>query len=146
MRSISFLSLPLALLVALSACSSAPPAPPETVDTSYSRSVMTMRNGTEVVLFIKTSPANGVVRVCGAWFVRSENTLGSRVAENILYKGRLYLGGAEIMERLAFLEEFSPDQNPLGQPTACRNTGAAWSDAFDGEVPQAVFPRVGIYR
>ncbi|MEM7684341.1 MAG: hypothetical protein AAF293_05920, partial [Pseudomonadota bacterium] len=109
-------------------------APPASVDTSYARNGFRLGDGTTAIYYVKAFPANGVVRVCGAWSVQSQSPYGARVVEDLLFKGRLYLGGTEVLKRLLFFEEFDPDQNPLGQPTACRDTATAWITAFDNKV------------
>ncbi|MEL6997120.1 MAG: hypothetical protein AAFP68_02575 [Pseudomonadota bacterium] len=134
------------LVGVLSTCSATKSAPPAAVDTSYARSGFKLGDGTTAIYYVKAFPANGVVRICGAWSVQSQSPYGARIAEDFLFKGRLYLGGTEVLKRLSFFEEFDPDQSPLGQPTACRDTGTPWVKAFDGKAPQAVFPRVGFSR
>ncbi len=137
----------MALALFITACAGGKTAPPIPLDRSFSVSGFGMGDGSKVGILMKAVRSeSGMVRICGAWQLKSNSPTAGRIAENFLYGAKLFLADIEVMRRLSFFEEYPPGTSMAGKPANCRDTQTPWQDSFRTATLHPVFQRKAFSR
>ena len=127
--------------IALVGCATATPVGTDQIDLRYSVGGGKWNTGGGITIVARAFERNGVTVICGAWTMDRQSVLTSKLNEQVMQAGSVYLGGDRAVQNLSFMRLVPYSNNIAGEQANCVAASLPWKADYVAVPTRVRLPR-----